>query len=108
MKHLLRAKAVLCPGLKVIFIDETAPKKEEGTYEWYFEDGVRDYLSSALEGYEVLPAEPFIGAVSAKEEAVDWAVQWLPEGGELLQESYVNLIPTAQGGTHVNGLHLVC
>ena len=57
-----------------------------------------------MEGYEVLPAEPFIGAVSANEEAVDWAVQWLPEGGELLQESYVNLIPTAQGGTHVNGL----
>lgn len=104
LKHLLRAKAVLCPGLRVIFTDETASKKTEGTFEWYFEDGVKDYLASALEGYEVLPAEPFIGAVAAKEEAVDWAVQWLPEGGELLTESYVNLIPTAQGGTHVNGL----
>lgn len=104
MKHLLRAKAVLCPGLKVIFTDETASNKTEGTFEWYFEDGLKDYLATTLEGYEVLPAEPFIGAVAANEEAVDWAVQWLPEGGELLTESYVNLIPTAQGGTHVNGL----
>lgn len=104
MKHLLRAKAVLCPGLKVIFTDETASKNTEGTFEWYYEDGVKDYLASALEGYTVLPAEPFIGAVAANEEAVDWAVQWLPEGGELVTESYVNLIPTAQGGTHVNGL----
>ncbi len=104
LKHLLRAKAVLCPGLRVIFTDETASKNTEGTFEWFYEDGLKDYLSSSLEGYEVLPAEPFLGSISAKEEAVDWAVQWLPEGGEILAESYVNLIPTAQGGTHVNGL----
>jgi topoisomerase-4 subunit B len=55
-------------------------------------------------GYEVLPAEPFVGSYVSEREAVDWAVQWLPDGGELVTESYVNLIPTAQGGTHVNGL----
>jgi topoisomerase-4 subunit B len=104
LKHLLRAKAVLCPGLRVFFTDETATKEEDKTFEWFFEGGVKDYLSEALEGFEVLPAEPFIGAVSASEEAVEWAVQWLPEGGEIIAESYVNLIPTAQGGTHVNGL----
>ena len=104
LKHLLRAKAVLCPGLRVFFNDETATKEEDKAFEWFFEDGVKDYLSEALEGFEVLPAEPFIGTVSASEEAVEWAVQWLPEGGEIIAESYVNLIPTAQGGTHVNGL----
>lgn len=104
MKHLLRAKAVLCAGLRVFFNDETASKAEESSYEWYFEGGVQDYLSEALQGFELLPAEPFIGSMAASEEAVDWAVQWLPEGGEIIAESYVNLIPTAQGGTHVNGL----
>ena len=104
LKHLLRAKAVLCPGLKVSFVDETASKKEDKDFEWYFEEGLRDYLATELEGFEVLPAEPFVGSVSANDEAVDWAIQWLPEGGEPITESYVNLIPTAQGGTHVNGL----
>lgn len=104
LKHLLRAKAVLCPGLRVFFSDETASKEEDQSFEWYFEDGVKDYLTDALEGFEVLPAEPFIGTISASEEAVEWAVQWMPEGGEILAESYVNLIPTPQGGTHVNGL----
>ena len=61
-------------------------------------------MAGALHGWEVLPAEPFIGTFAAENEAVDWAVQWLPEGGELVQESYVNLIPTPQGGTHVNGM----
>ncbi|MFT7090801.1 MAG: topoisomerase-4 subunit B [Candidatus Azotimanducaceae bacterium] len=104
LKHLLRAKAVLCAGLRVFFTDETASKGEESSYEWYFEGGVQDYLSEALQGFDLLPAEPFIGSMAASEEAVDWAVQWLPEGGEIIAESYVNLIPTAQGGTHVNGL----
>ena len=104
MKHLLKAKAVLCSGLRVFFTDETASKEEEKNYEWFFESGLEDYLSNELEGYEVLPAEPFLGSMTGNDEAVDWAVQWLPEGGELVTESYVNLIPTAQGGTHVNGL----
>ncbi len=105
LKHLLRAKAVLCPGLRVCFTDETAPKKDkENVFEWYYEGGLKDYLQTEIEGFEVLPEVPFTGSMSGNDEAVDWAVQWLPEGGELITESYVNLIPTTQGGTHVSGL----
>lgn len=100
LRHVLRAKAVLCGGLTVSFHDEATLANDE----WYYEDGLKDYLSGALQGWEVLPGDPFTGAFSAENEAVDWAVQWLPEGGELVQESYVNLIPTPQGGTHVNGM----
>ncbi|WOJ97364.1 DNA topoisomerase IV subunit B [Congregibacter brevis] len=100
LKHVLRAKAVLCPGLRVTFLDEKKNEKEE----WFYEDGLTDYLLSATDGFPTLPVEPFTGSFSGSTEAVDWAVQWLPEGGELITESYVNLIPTAQGGTHVNGL----
>ncbi len=98
--HVLRAKAVLCPGLRVTFNDEKKGEKEE----WYYEDGLTDYLLGATDGFATVPAEPFTGSFGTATEAVDWAVQWLPEGGELVTESYVNLIPTAQGGTHVNGL----
>ena len=104
LKHLLRAKAVLCPGLKVVFQDETASKKEENLFEWFFEKGLEDYLGAELEGLELLPEIPFTGSMSGRDEAVDWAVQWQGESGELITESYVNLIPTTQGGTHVNGL----
>ena len=104
LKHLLRAKAVLCPGLKVVFVDETASKKEEGEFEWLYAQGLEDYLATELEGLELLPAEPFKGSMEGEQEAVDWAVQWQTESGELVAESYVNLIPTSQGGTHVNGL----
>ncbi|HIE89440.1 MAG: DNA topoisomerase IV subunit B [bacterium] len=104
LKHLLRAKAVLCPGLKVVFQDETASKEEEKLFEWFFEYGLEDYLGAELEGLELLPEIPFTGSMSGRDEAVDWAVQWQGESGELITESYVNLIPTTQGGTHVNGL----
>ena len=100
LRHVLRAKAVLCSGLTMSFYDENTSE----SLEWFYEDGLKDYIADALHGWEVLPAEPFIGAFAAENEAVEWAVQWLPEGGELVQESYVNLIPTPQGGTHVNGL----
>lgn len=100
LRHVLRAKAVLCKSLRITFIDEASGEKDE----WFYEDGLQDYLSGATQSFEVLPAEPFTGNFSATTEAVEWAVQWLPEGGELITESYVNLIPTAQGGTHVNGL----
>jgi len=100
LKHVLRAKAVLCPGLKVTFCDEASGDKEE----WYYEDGLKDYLLASTRGWETLPADPFVGSFAGSNEAADWAVQWFPEGGELTTESYVNLIPTAQGGTHVNGL----
>ncbi len=100
LRHVLRAKAVLCPGLRVTFFDEQSGERDE----WYYEDGLKDYLAGACAGWELLPAEPFIGSFTGTTEAVDWAVLWLPEGGELITESYVNLIPTPQGGTHVNGL----
>ena len=104
LKHLLRAKAVLCPGLTVRLHDVASGEK----LEWYYEDGLRDYLSVELhagypQGRELLPPELFVGKVSKDTETADWAVAWAPEG-ELVQESYVNLIPTAQHGTHVNGL----
>lgn len=99
LKHLLRAKAVLCPGLKVELVEA------DGTATtWQFADGLRDYLAQTTDGYEVLPSSPFVGHFADDEQGVDWAIQWLPEGGDSPMESYVNLIPTAQGGTHVNGL----
>ena len=100
LMHNLRAKAVLCPGLRIEFVD----KISDDITEWYYEDGLNDYLKSATRGFATVPAEPFTGTLKGSSEAVDWAVQWLPEGGELLTESYVNLIPTPLGGTHVNGL----
>ncbi len=100
LEHVLRAKAVLCPGLRVVFKDEKSGDKKE----WYYEDGLRDYLLDELQGSPIVPQEPFIGSMSGNAEAADWAVVWLTESGEAVTESYVNLIPTAQGGTHVNGL----
>ena len=100
LKHVLKAKAVLCPGLEVSFTDKNTGE----TTRWYFEDGLRSYLVDAVSECARLPEEPFCGSLAGSKEAVDWALLWLPEGGESLQESYVNLIPTAQGGTHVNGL----
>jgi topoisomerase IV subunit B len=101
--HVLRAKAVLCPGLQMIFEDKTVKGDKAQSDEWCFEDGLADYLIQSTEGYERIPAEPFTGSMQGNDEATDWAVMWLPEGGELVTESYVNLIPTMQGGTHVNG-----
>ncbi len=101
--HLLRAKAVLCPGLRVVFEDKVSSNDKSQSNEWYYEDGLADYLKQATEAFETLPLEPFTGSMEGNDEAADWAVQWLPEGGDVVTESYVNLIPTAQGGTHVNG-----
>ncbi|MGD9255434.1 MAG: ATP-binding protein, partial [Chromatiales bacterium] len=98
LEHVLRAKAVLCPGLRVVFKDEKSGEKKE----WCYEDGLRDYLLDELQGSKVLPDDPFIGSMAGNQEAADWAVVWLTEGGDAVTESYVNLIPTAQGGTHVN------
>lgn len=100
LRHLLRAKAVLCPQLRMRLHDEASGEKDE----WIYADGLLDYMMSAVEGYECLPAKPLNASMSASSEAADWAVLWLPEGGDGVQESYVNLVPTAQGGTHVNGL----
>ena len=102
LQHVLRAKAVLCPGLRVRFHVEESGEK----LEWHYEDGLQDYLTSELGGVATLPEEPFVGNLEGNAEAASWALVWLPEGGEPVAESYVNLIPTAQGGTHVNGLRM--
>jgi topoisomerase-4 subunit B len=103
LKHVLRAKAVLCPKLRIRFVHEEHPEDDE---EWFYEDGLKDYLTGELEGCQIVPADPFLGHFRGKEEEVDWAVAWLgeeEESSDILAESYVNLIPTTQGGTHVNG-----
>ncbi len=100
LKHALRAKAVLCPGLKVTLKVEKPKEKVE----WQYSGGLEEYLLEAIDGAETLPAEPFFGSVAGNNEAVDWALAWTTDGGPSVQESYVNLIPTPQGGTHVNGL----
>lgn len=99
LKHVLKAKAVLCPGLTIKFNDKNTGE----TLEWFYEDGLRSYLADAVSEWERLPEEPFCGSHAGEGERVEWALLWLPEGGTSIQESYVNLIPTAQGGTHVNG-----
>lgn len=98
--HVLRAKAVLCSGLEVSFTEEKTGEKQT----WHYEGGLADYLGETLFEKECMPAEPFIGTMASSSEAVDWALTWQIDAGELMAESYVNLIPTAQGGTHVNGL----
>ena len=98
--HAMRAKAILCPGLKITFDDQISKKK----YEWIFEDGLKDYLLESVEGIEHLPLDAFCEHFEGDQETVEWAITWLLEEGEGLKESYVNLVPTAQGGTHVSGL----
>ncbi len=100
LKHALRAKAVLCPGLKVTLKVEKPKEK----IEWQYAGGLEEYLLEAIDGAETLPSEPFSGSIAGNNEAADWALVWTTDGGASVTESYVNLIPTAQGGTHVNGL----
>jgi topoisomerase-4 subunit B len=102
LKHVLRAKAVLCPGLHVTYQDEASDEQ----LEWCYADGLRDYLAGELGDTPILPEEPFVGRMAGNSETAEWALVWLPEGGEPVAESYVNLIPTVQGGTHVNGLRM--
>jgi topoisomerase-4 subunit B len=99
LRHLLRAKAVLCPGLSVTLFDEATGERNE----WRYADGLIDYLRGELLDRDLLPPSLFTGKLNRETETVDWALAWVPDG-ELVAESYVNLIPTAQGGTHVNGL----
>jgi len=100
LKHALKAKAVLCPGLRVSLMVEQPKEK----IEWQYEGGLEQYLLETIGGGETLPAEPFSGSLKGNNEAVDWALVWTTDGGPSVTESYVNLIPTPQGGTHVNGL----
>jgi topoisomerase-4 subunit B len=102
LKQVLRAKAVLLPGLSVRLLDLINQSDET----WCFEEGLADYLRQTLAGSTILPEEPFVGHFKNQGESVDWAIAWVTEKAqaETPAESYVNLIPTAQGGTHVNGL----
>ncbi len=99
LRHTLRAKAVLCPRLTVTFLDEASGQSDS----WYYEDGLKDYLAESVRNFERIPEEPFVGQVEGQEESVSWAVIWLPDGGDGIAESFANLIPTPQGGTHVAG-----
>ena len=101
LEHLLRAKAVLCPGLAVSL---TVEGESVESKRWVYEEGLAGYLNQALSGAESVPAEPFAHSAEGNEEGVDWALQWVVDGGALVTEAYVNLIPTPQGGTHVSGL----
>ncbi len=101
LKHLLRAKAVLCPGLRVSISVEADPEESAS---WFYEEGLRGYLEATLGAADSVPAKPFMHQAEGNDEAVEWAVLWVVDGGETVTESYVNLIPTPQGGTHVNGL----
>ena len=100
LKHTLRAKAVLCPGLEINFKDENSGETER----WFYENGLSDYLLDAIEEKESIPAIPFTGHMEGNNEQAEWALLWLSEEGTPVTESYANLIPTPQGGTHVNGL----
>ncbi len=100
LKHTLRAKAVLCPGITVK-LNVEKPKEK---IEWCYSGGLEEYLLEEIGAAETLPANPFSGNMTGNTEAVDWALVWTTDGGASVTESYVNLIPTPQGGTHVNGL----
>lgn len=100
LKHVLRAKAFLCPGLRLRF----ANQQNNDTEEWYYDDGVKGYLTSTLVDTNRIPEVPFVGNFVTENETVEWALTWFPEDKPQITESYVNLIPTISGGTHVNGL----
>ncbi|MBT5227435.1 MAG: DNA topoisomerase IV subunit B [Proteobacteria bacterium] len=100
LKRLLRAKAVLCPGLRIDFRDEESNRNNET---WEYEDGLPDYLSSQIASSECVPDPPFVGHLVQQAQQLDWATSWLEDDGEVFAESYVNLIPTPQGGSHVSG-----
>ncbi|MBU3846502.1 MAG: DNA topoisomerase IV subunit B [Candidatus Acinetobacter avistercoris] len=100
LKHNLKAKAVLAAGLQINYVDQINDEK----IVWQFENGLVDYLMDELEHREIIPMPAFVATGSAERASAEFAICWNVEGGEQIQESYVNLIPTAQGGTHVNGL----
>jgi topoisomerase IV subunit B len=102
LKHVLKAKAVLCPGLRMRLTVEKTGETEE----WLYESGLAQYLVESLGDTDYLPDEPFTGRVEGEQDGVDWAVAWRGDGAGRIEESYVNLIPTLQGGTHVNGFRL--
>ena len=100
LKRVLKAKAVLCAGLRLTFTNEASGEKQE----WFYTGHLGEYLSEQLEQHERLPAEPITGRHASEQDVVEWALAWSADAPQLIAESYVNLIPTVAGGTHVNGL----
>ena len=100
LKHVLKAKAVLCAGLKLEYLDELTNEKEE----WYFSDGLKNYIRESMGDSDLIPVEPFLGEQESDEIQLTWALHWVADDSNPITESYVNLVPTAQGGTHVSGL----
>jgi topoisomerase-4 subunit B len=100
LKHTLKAKAVLCPGLRVRFTNEATGEKDE----WFYSGDLGAYLLEELGKTSYLPDEPISGKGEAASDTVDYALVWAPDAETVVAESYVNLIPTIEGGTHVNGL----
>jgi topoisomerase IV subunit B len=100
LKHTLKAKAVLCPGLRVRFTNEATGEKDE----WFYSGDLGAYLLEELGKTPYLPDEPISGKGEAASDTVDYALVWAPQAETVVAESYVNLIPTIEGGTHVNGL----
>ncbi|MEE9355039.1 MAG: DNA topoisomerase IV subunit B [Methylococcaceae bacterium] len=100
LQHNLRAKAVLCPKLQINLLDEQSGEE----FSWYYEDGLQEYLCDQLKQIDYFPNPPFMGSINGNQEAAEWAVVWSVENiSDSVTESYVNLVPTPQGGTHVNG-----
>jgi topoisomerase IV subunit B len=100
LKHTLKAKAVLCPGLRVRFRNEQTGETEE----WFYSGDLGAYLIEEVGQTERLPSEPITGKREGDDDAIEYALVWTPDAEQTLTESYVNLIPTPEGGTHVNGL----
>ena len=100
LRHNLRSKAVLCPGLEVNFDNQMDNTKDK----WLYRDGIKDYLQATLDGLDCLPSSPFVTSFKSKEDQLDCALTWTENNTNITTESYVNLIPTIGGGTHVNGL----
>jgi topoisomerase-4 subunit B len=100
LKHVLKAKAVLCPGLRMKFFNEATGEKDE----WFFSGDLGAYLNEEVGKQDRLPAEPISGKSEHENENIDYSIVWTPDAENFVSESYVNLIPTTEGGTHVNGL----
>ena len=100
LRHNLRSKAVLCPGLEVTFNNEIDETKDR----WIYKDGINNYLQASLDGLDCIPTTPFVISFKTKEEQLNCALTWTEKTNNTIAESFVNLIPTIGGGTHVNGL----
>ncbi|MDB3893570.1 DNA topoisomerase IV subunit B, partial [Candidatus Thioglobus sp.] len=100
LRHNLRSKAVLCPGLEVNFYNEI----DDTTDKWMYQEGLKDYLAMALDGLDNLPEKPFVVDFTSEEQQLNCSLAWTQYNTNVVAESYVNLIPTINGGTHVNGL----